>query len=75
MTRFISISNKFEFKPVDVIQLGNVKKKFALLNDQKTIQFDSLITYDTVKLADIRLSGITWFTGLPKELYNAKEWR
>ncbi len=44
--------NKFEFKPVDVIQLDTVKKKFALLNDAKTIQFDSLIIYDTVKLAD-----------------------
>ena len=44
--------NKFQFKPVDVIQLDNVKKKFALLNDAKTIQFDSLINYDTVKLAD-----------------------
>jgi hypothetical protein len=43
--------NKFEFKPVDVIQLGIVKKKFSLLNDQKTIQFDSFINYDSVKLA------------------------
>ncbi|MEP6626701.1 MAG: hypothetical protein ABJA32_01910 [Ginsengibacter sp.] len=53
--------NKFEFKPVDVIQLGSVKKKFALLNDQKTIQFDSLIDYDTVKLAD---SGFQELLGL-----------
>jgi hypothetical protein len=53
--------NKFEFKPVDVIQLGTVKKKFALLNDQKTIQFDSLIDYDTVKLAD---SGFQELLGL-----------
>lgn len=44
--------NKFQFKPIDVIQLDTVKKKFALLNDAKTIQFDSLIDYDTVKLAD-----------------------
>jgi hypothetical protein len=44
--------NKFELKPIDVIQLDTVKKKFALLNDAKTIQFDSVIDYDTVKLAD-----------------------
>ena len=44
--------NKFEFKPIDVIQLETVKKKFALLNDAKTIQFDSLINYNNVKLAD-----------------------
>jgi hypothetical protein len=44
--------NKFQFKPIDVIQLDTVKKKFALLNDAKTIQFDSLINYDTVKLAE-----------------------
>ncbi|HEV8084463.1 MAG TPA: hypothetical protein VGP55_14750 [Chitinophagaceae bacterium] len=44
--------DKFEFKPIDVIQLDSVKKKFALLNDQKTIQFDSLINYDTVKFAE-----------------------
>ncbi len=53
--------HKFEFKPVDVIQLDSVKKKFALLNDQKTIQFDSLITYDTVKLAT---SGFQQLLGL-----------
>lgn len=44
--------SKFEFKPIDVIQLDTVKKKFALLNDKKTIQFDSLITYDTETLAE-----------------------
>ncbi|MEO9146843.1 MAG: hypothetical protein ABI237_14935 [Ginsengibacter sp.] len=44
--------NKFQFKPIDVIQLDTVKKKFALLNDAKTIQFDSLLDYDTIKLAD-----------------------
>lgn len=44
--------NKFQFKPIDVIQLGNVKKKFALLNNAKTIQFDSLIISDTIKIAE-----------------------
>nr|MDQ6889766.1 hypothetical protein [Bacteroidota bacterium] len=44
--------DKFEFKTVDVIQLDSTKKKFVLLNHQKTIQFDSLINYDTVKLAE-----------------------
>lgn len=53
--------DKFEFKPVDVIQLDSVKKKFALLNDQKTIQFDSLVNYDTVKLAE---SGFKALLGL-----------
>ena len=44
--------SKFEFKPVDVILLENVKKKFVLLDDKKTIQFDSLIEYDTEVLAE-----------------------
>ncbi|MEP7253404.1 MAG: hypothetical protein ABI683_13515, partial [Ginsengibacter sp.] len=43
---------KFEFRPVDVIQLDTVKKKFALLNDKRTLQFDSLIDFDSVKLAE-----------------------
>jgi len=43
--------NKFKFKAVDVIQQGIVKKKFSLLNEQMTIQFDSLINYDSVALA------------------------
>lgn len=50
--------DKFEFKPVDVIQLESVKKKFVLLNDQKTIQFDSLINYDSVKLAEAGFSSL-----------------
>jgi hypothetical protein len=44
--------DKFQFKPIDIIQLDNVKKKFALLNDAKTIQFDSLLNFDSVKLAE-----------------------
>lgn len=50
--------NKFQFKPIDVIQLGNVKKKFALLNDAKTIQFDSLIISDTVKIAESKFEEL-----------------
>ena len=44
--------DKFEFRAIDVIHLDSVKKKFVLLNDKKTIQFDSLLNYDTIKLAE-----------------------
>jgi hypothetical protein len=50
--------NKFQFKSIDVIQLGDVKKKFVMLNDAKTIQFDSLIISDTQKIAESKFEEL-----------------
>ena len=60
---------KFGFRPVDVIQLDTVKKKFALLNDKRTLQFDSLIDFDSVKLAE---NGFTDLLLLLTSLKNYK---
>jgi hypothetical protein len=39
--------HEFEFKPFDVIHLKKEKKKFSAVNKIATIQFDTLIEYDT----------------------------
>lgn len=41
--------NKFNFISSEVIQLEKVRIKFTLLNDKKTIQFDSLLLFETQK--------------------------
>lgn len=41
--------NKFNFIFGEVIQLEKVRIKFTLLNDKKTIQFDSLLLFETQK--------------------------
>ena len=43
--------HQFEFKPFDVIHLDKEKKSFSVVNKPATIQFDSLVEYDTVKAA------------------------
>jgi hypothetical protein len=42
---------QFEFKPFDVIHLDKVKKSFSVVNKPATIQFDSLVEFDTAKAA------------------------
>jgi hypothetical protein len=48
--RFID-EHQFSFKPYDVIHLKREKKKFSALNRKATIQFDSLVEFDTIKQA------------------------
>ena len=43
--------HQFAFKPYDVIHLKTEKKKFSALNRKATIQFDSLVEFDTIKQA------------------------
>ncbi len=48
--RFID-EHEFRFKPFDVIHLDLEKKKYSVVNKAATLQFDSLLEFDNLKLA------------------------